>query len=248
MLVRGNTKLGRIWNWSIPAIETCPGSTELCRGICYACKGAYFYKNVDKSQQRNWRLSKTKHFVFMMSEFIRQKQLPTVRIHASGDFDTPSYTRRWHQIIKACPDTQFYAYTRSWRKTGLTPEGLIDEVKALSMLPNMRLWLSCDLETGRPPAWRRSPWAYVMLHDLDFPSYPVELVFRNKHKTKMLHAQNGKQVCPYEMGVDPRGTVLENRKMKVSCGSCGICFDSRRKVLRQFEERKRPRRRVRKVA
>jgi len=229
MLVKGNTKLGNIYNWSIPAIDSCVGSTELCRNICYACRGAYRFKSVDEAHMRNWVLSRTRHFVSSMVAFIWRKQIGVVRIHAAGDFDKVSYVRRWREIIKACPDTQFYAYTRSWRKTDMTPIGLTEGLRELALLPNMRLWLSCDRQTGRPPRWRRAPTAWLMLDDNDLPPYRVELAFRDSPDSLMMSAPQVDQVCPYEMRAE---------KMKVSCESCKICFSGQRKVLKEFDSSK----------
>lgn len=37
LLTRGNGKLGEgIRAWSLPAVETCPGRSDLCARVCYA--------------------------------------------------------------------------------------------------------------------------------------------------------------------------------------------------------------------
>ena len=229
MLVKGNVKLGNIWNWSIPAIYSCPGSTDLCRKICYACRGAYVFRSVQESHSRNWKFSGSSHFVSSMIGFIRHRKVQLVRIHAAGDFDKASYVRRWRDIIKASPQTQFYAYTRSWRKTGLTPPGLIESIRDLSRLPNLRLWLSCDHETGEPPRWPRCPTCWLADNDQRAPDYPVDLVFRNVPEGPLrFFGEQLSQICPYEMGF---------AQMKVSCETCRICFDTGRKVLRDFDDR-----------
>lgn len=242
MLVKGNTKLGTVWNWSIPAIESCPGSTDLCRSICYACRGAYKMYGVQSSYGKNWKLARSRHFVSAITTMINRKQIPVVRIHASGDFDTVSYVKKWEMIIRGCPDTQFYAYTRSWRRTGKTPPGLIVALKQLAKLPNLRLWLSCDRETGRPPAWPRCPKAWLMYDDQDVPQFPVELVFRNEPKTPMRHVEDGLQICPYEMHIPGLMSVVtrnpdgsKTSHYPVTCSKCKLCFDNGRKLLRGFD-------------
>lgn len=224
MLTIGNTKLGNILNWSLPAIETCPGSTTLCRGGCYACRGAYRFHSTQAAHARNLLETYKKTFVSSMTRAVKRAHTTLVRIHASGDFYNVAYTQAWREIINNCPDTQFFAYTRSWRRTPEAPARLRMEIYKLSRLPNMRVWLSCDAETGRPPRWRRAPHAYMSLHDEDYPDYPVELVFRDKPVTTLRRlGPHQSLICPYEQG-------WENKNIK--CDACGICFDDRRKVLK----------------
>lgn len=232
MLTKGNTKLGKIWNWSIPAIDTCPGSTDLCRSLCYACRGAYRFQSVQKHEKRNYELSRTAQFVPIINGLIKQWRVDILRIHASGDFYNTSYTRRWRRIIEASPDTQFYAYTRSWNLKAHSDKSLVTELMRLSRLPNMRLWLSCDSQTGRPPVWRRSPWAYLAISDEDTPRYPVDLIFRNKPETPAKRmGEHQSLVCPYEQAIE--------RQDSITCRSCGLCFDARRRVLSLHDKHNR---------
>jgi hypothetical protein len=42
LLTRGNGKLGEgIHTWSLPAVETCPGRSDLCSRVCYARSGRF---------------------------------------------------------------------------------------------------------------------------------------------------------------------------------------------------------------
>ena len=73
------------------------------------------------------------------------------RIHVSGDFDSAAYIDKWTQIVERCPDTKFWAYTRSWR----IPE-LLPSLNQLRDLPNMQLFASTDPTIPEPPPlnWR----------------------------------------------------------------------------------------------
>lgn len=184
--------------------------------------------NVINSHRQNLALSRLPSFVANMSRFINAYGLAVVRVHAAGDFYSVAYVRKWLAIVRACPDTQFFAYTRSWRVTERCSPALVKAVYELSLEPNMRIWLSCDRETGMPPSWPRSPWAYLMLNDDDIPSYPVELVFRDDAKTVMRREPgNDSLVCPYEQGIS---------QAKHKCSSCQICYNPSRPVLQRFSK------------
>ncbi len=187
---------------------------------------------MQEHEQRNLELSRTAQFVPVIAGLIKQWHVDILRIHASGDFNNASYARRWRRIIEASPQTQFYAYTRSWNVRQHGDKGLVVELLRLSRMPNMRLWLSCDSQTGRPPAWRRSPWAYLSISDEDVPRYPVDLVFRDKPQTPAKRlGQHGSLVCPYEQAIE--------RVDAIQCRTCGICFSSRSKVLRVHDKHNR---------
>lgn len=229
MFTAGNTKLGKIWNWSIPAIKTCPGRTRLCESACYACSGAYRFRSTQDAHARNYRLSLSESFVHGVICELLEKRADIVRIHASGDFYSREYVEKWVEIVRKLPLVTFYGYTRSWRPTEENDEQLIASLFELSCLSNVYLWLSCDRQTGAPPRWWQSPRAYLSGSDDDMPSYPVELIFRDDHSTRMKKGGvNQALVCPFEQGF-PR--------QHLSCQKCALCFDSSRKVLRDFEQK-----------
>ena len=45
LLGQGNGKLGEgIYTFSLPAVQTCPGSTPTCRRECYATRGRFVFR------------------------------------------------------------------------------------------------------------------------------------------------------------------------------------------------------------
>ncbi|MFG1667614.1 hypothetical protein [Streptomyces sp. Y7] len=114
-----------VWNWTLPAwagrfpdgktYNTCP-SAGICRYVCYARHGTYTWPTVRAKHHANLR------FVLddlpgwesaMVAELGRRKFLRTwVRIHDSGDFFSDAYLLAWLRIMRARPDTNFYAYTK----------------------------------------------------------------------------------------------------------------------------------------
>lgn len=221
-LLQGNSKLGKtVWHWSLPAIQTCPGRSELCSKLCYAMKGHYFYANVRDREAVNEQMRHEAGWWRRVVSQISLHNIREVRIHSSGDFDIASYTEDWLRIISSKPETKFYAYTRSWSVPELLP--ILDR---MSKLPNMRLWHSCDKDTGIPPRRKLCPRAYLSSSDADFPKYKVDLIFRNDRRVKQV-TLGGVMVCPAERLRSkrrPDGT----KPNKVTCAQCQICFDPQR--------------------
>lgn len=208
----GNNKLGKILNFSIPAIKTCPGKSTLCSSICYATRSHYsFFKNKkDSLFERNWRRSKQKSFVEKAVAELKRSTNKLVRIHVSGDFYSPEYVEKWIQIVQACPEKRFWVYTRSWR----LPEFRSVLVR-LSRLKNIRVWFSADAETGvpaRPP--KRVRVAYLKSQaEEKVPS--CDLVFRDKPISKERQIREEETlICPKENGTGWEG----------NCRICKFCY------------------------
>lgn len=127
---RGNIKVkSHIWN--IPAGKTCKQCLE-CQKYCYAKKAEIQYPAVLPSRTRNLKFSNTDKFVDAITEYVTAKKLPTFRIHESGDFYNESYITKWYAIIKACPKTKFYAYTK--RDDLFTDDLLANKPKNLTLI------------------------------------------------------------------------------------------------------------------
>jgi hypothetical protein len=168
--------------------------------------------NVVNSHQRNFQYSKTPEFADWMVASLQTSFVRVMRIHVSGDFYTNEYIHKWIDVVKRSPDTQFFAYTRSWRIDYMLPELI-----RLAGLPNMQLWWSIDRETGPAPTIKGIRRAYMAITDVDAQNAPndCDLIFRDNQDTIMKRA-NGIPVCPTEMGFV--------QKRKTTCSTCGICW------------------------
>lgn len=220
LLQRANTKLGRnIWTWSIPAATTCPGATATCLSSCYALSGFFCMPNVANALQQNQAATEADDFEERINAELRKERVAVCRIHVAGDFYSRDYIRKWRRIVAANRSTRFFAYTRSWRAIEL-----LEVLKPLVAAPNMRLFLSCDQNTGKPPRVRGAAVAYMMTDDEDRPDYPVDLLFRVKTKTVL--KRDGALVCPAEQGTPA----------KITCSACGLCWKKQGLVqLRRFK-------------
>lgn len=130
LLSRGNSKISKdVGIFNLPAIKTCPNSAT-CKDTCYAFNAEVMYKKTKEQRQRNFDLIKTTPYKFMidMIEEINSKGIKIVRLHESGDFFSPSYIYYWEVIIKKCPDTMFYGYTK-----------VFDKVSRLNKLTNCNI-------------------------------------------------------------------------------------------------------------
>jgi hypothetical protein len=213
LLTRGNGKLGEgIHAWSLPAVETCPGRSRLCQSVCYALAGRYRTRMVQDRLQENLGAALADDFVPRVVSEVRRRGVHTLRVHVSGDFFSADYARKWVAVARRCPRTRFYAYTRSWRVEDVRPVLL-----ELAALRNVRLWFSCDAETGVPadlPA--RVKAAYLQHEPSDVPDR-ARLVFRVKRLRKEPVARIGLAlVCTTETGL-PQARAA-------TCTSCRRCY------------------------
>jgi len=159
-----------------------------------------------------WRYeqSKRKDFADRMVEEIFRRGVLVLRVHVSGDMATPVYTQKWIEIAARCPTVRFFSYSRSWRVEKIRPL-----LYAFGALPNVRLWLSADAETGYPsvvPAGIRVAW---LQHNEVVPA-KADLIFQ----VRTVRAKQGQVslplVCEQET---PAG-----KARGVNCANCGVCW------------------------
>jgi len=210
LLMQGNGKLGSaIHVWSLPAIESCPGSTKTCRDACYARRHRFRFASVRRRLQWNWRQCRRADFVDRMVSEIRSQGVLVLRLHVSGDFWSAAYVEQWFEIMRRAPRARCFGYTRSWRVAGVA--AALEKLAALSC---MRLWYSIDDETGVPdyvpPNVRL---AYLQVRNEPIPSR-ADLAFRVQQLRKLPSLP---VVCPSE--------TTAGHSPRITCGSCARCFD-----------------------
>jgi len=227
-IVLGNAKIGAISQFSLPAGQnfrgaSCPGATELCESLCYAKKSLFLFH--EHKYFINWA------YVLLFPErFIKiwsgAALSGVVRAHVGGDYFSPDYVRIWSDITRQREEIRFYAYTRSWQDgRGNVRKEFLKPLQELSELPNMRLVLSCDRQTGIPPAnlIPASIRAWLAETDQDMPAEPVELIFRDHAGmgAKPVSEIAGTTVCPVE-----RSREYKKISGKITCASCSWCWSS----------------------
>ena len=114
--------------------------------VCYADRGHYGWPRHRTRYEANLEATRTPGFVARAVAELRGRGARLLRIHSSGDFYSAAYVRAWSEIMAEVPEVTAWAYTRSWR----LPE-ILDELRTLGRLANVRLWFSADRDTGIPP-------------------------------------------------------------------------------------------------
>ncbi len=149
-LPRGNTKVGRVWTFSLPSFLSCPGASSWCRKHCYARRFEALRPNCRQAYLRNMVLSlDEKPFVRHLLAALPQNA-PLVRLHVSGDFYSSEYISAIQEVCEARSQTTFWAYTRSWLIPSLRPA-----LESFRMLSNVNLFASVDPDMPDPPVgWR----------------------------------------------------------------------------------------------
>jgi hypothetical protein len=209
LLQQGNSKLGRaIHVWSIPAVDTCPGSTAICRDLCYAMRHRFRFNSVKRRLAWNLSQSRRDDFIERMIAEIRCCGALVLRLHVAGDFYDAEYTRKWLTIVKRSPRARFFAYTRSWGTASLVPA--LEELAACSA---MRLWYSVDDESGIPESIPPSVRVAYLQTTSTMPPSGVDLVFRPQRLRTLPELPI---VCDSE--------TISGKQQSVTCGSCGRCF------------------------
>lgn len=132
LLKNGNSKVGtNVYTWStLPGTgtftATVNGKEVEVKGTCkcdcpgcYAKSGRYNGSVVIDSNAFNTIIARD-YTEFMVKAIIAQVHADKVklcRIHASGDFSDSNndtkYLEGWQEIVKACPDTLFWTYTKN---------------------------------------------------------------------------------------------------------------------------------------
>lgn len=123
--------------WNLPAQDTCPNATELCKKFCYAKKSERCYPTCKASRQRHLDFSKTDEFIPTITDAIvsyankHKNALIVVRIHESGDFYNLPYFEKWYDITlrvsEICKNVRFLSYTKSFKIVKFASCGLLKD-------------------------------------------------------------------------------------------------------------------------
>jgi hypothetical protein len=134
-LVGGLSKPSKMPGWSIgiPAKECkTGGKLQQVKGSvcydCYALKGCYVFKVVQKAQYRRLRAISHPDWVLAMSTLINSKKPDVFRWHDSGDVQDFTHLMKIFQVCKATPTKKHWMPTReAWIKDHLhlAPNNLV---------------------------------------------------------------------------------------------------------------------------
>jgi len=111
---KGNRKLGKVPNLSLPPGITCyPGAPCLTEG-CYAMKAYRQYANVRQAWQRNLRVweSSPHLFTVQLSEWLQKHKPELFRWHVGGDIPDPTYYEKMRLLAHMFSDIKFLCFTK----------------------------------------------------------------------------------------------------------------------------------------
>jgi len=113
---RGNTKLGKVLNVSLPPGRTCSPSVPCFNQGCYARKFYHLRGACRNAWDHNYALAMTKRDFYF--EFIRATvalgEPELFRWHVSGDIPDADYLVRMIAVAQACPKTRFLCFTKQY--------------------------------------------------------------------------------------------------------------------------------------
>jgi hypothetical protein len=72
------------------------------------------FSNVKAKHEWNLQQTLKDSFVSDMVAEIVKRKVKVLRLHSSGDLYSQEYANKWIEIVKALPNVEFYAYTKSW--------------------------------------------------------------------------------------------------------------------------------------
>lgn len=114
----GNIKLGRVLNINQDPALSCRKDAP-CRGVCYACKGNYRFRNVKTALQGNfWAYMHDPQGYFdAVSKVVKAKCTTPdhiVRWHSAGDIVDDAYFQGVIRVAEENPTVEFYIYTKQY--------------------------------------------------------------------------------------------------------------------------------------
>lgn len=200
----GNSKLGdHVYTFSrLPGRVngTCPGATDACEAVCYAKR---MYTKANGLAELFYRNTVDPNLSGLPDD------AEIVRIHVSGDFDTPGYIEQWISLVCTRRGVRFFGYTRAWSVPGLQKA-----IRRLRDETNVQLFASVDEDNDTETVsklvsegWRLSWMGTDLVPGLEPHTEPF-------------------------VATTPAGSLavlcLEAEGRKDNCQECGYCFNGQR--------------------
>jgi hypothetical protein len=213
LLVQGNDKLSSAaHHFDLPAIRTCPGKSKLCSGCCYANRSRFLFPQVQERLAWNFEQSKRSDFVDRLADELYRKGVLLMRWHCAGDIYSPTYARKMLEVIGRSEHTTFWFYTRSWRVNTIFPL-----LKAISAMPNCKVWFSADCETGYPPEVPENVRVAWMQTEEDEDTQASDLIF-------LLPALRTTRIALPLLGTVCPAETPEGKAKGTTCATCRVCW------------------------
>ena len=116
-ITKGNRKIGRVLNVSLPPITSCGGACRVCKGLCYDIKACMQYGNVLLARARNYALAmydRDRYFAEIEKALSPRRRRKAFRWHVGGDILDYDYLCHMIDIARRHPDWVFWTYTKQY--------------------------------------------------------------------------------------------------------------------------------------
>lgn len=160
---KGNTKLGKIPNISLPPVVTCRKGVW-CTKDCYAMKAYRLWPEVKTAWDENWLFYKkdSRGYFDGVQKWLQKNAPNHFRWHVSGDIPTRDYFLKVVKTARMFPDIRFMLFTKRW---DMLPDGLCGNT-----VTNLAVILSMWPGAPAPKRFGDLPKAWLS-HDRRLPDY-----------------------------------------------------------------------------
>jgi hypothetical protein len=197
----GNSKLGRIMNFSLLPYYDCGSARNVCGKHCYAVCITNRWRTVRNCWTKNSQaIHKDLNNLNNINLSLKSEPCNLFRIHVGGDFISQEYLNIWSEIASNHQNTIFTAYTKQY------------DLNYKNMPPNMNIifsmWNGIDVPRNNSflKAWIET--------DSRIPELTKQcsLFQKQKHKHTMKKTCNGCRIC-YDISNNSRDIILKYRNV-----------------------------------
>lgn len=152
---KGNNKIGKIWNISLPPVKACKGCADICGRDCYAMKSYRQYPATREAWEHNFDHATydIDSYFGEIKDALKKYKGTFFRWHVAGDILNIFYFSHMVSIAEQFPNIKFLAFTKQYKIVNeflyigySIPENLQIVFSAWSNLP-------MDNPHGMPIAW-----------------------------------------------------------------------------------------------
>lgn len=114
---KGNSKIGKTFNYSLSPLLTCGKECKVCMHDCYDIKACLQYSNVLKARVRNTVLAlkyPDEYFRQIDESLSRKRSLHPVRFHVGGDIPSYEYFCKMVELARKHKERFFWTYTKKY--------------------------------------------------------------------------------------------------------------------------------------
>ena len=114
---KGNNKIGKVWNISLPPIKACKGCADICGKDCYAMKAYRQYPATREAWEHNFdqATNNIDSYFYDIGAELKKYKGAFFRWHVSGDILNIFYFSHMVAIAEQFPNIKFLAFTKQYK-------------------------------------------------------------------------------------------------------------------------------------